>query len=80
MREMDSYTSVFADTGDNRVSVPRHPRNQGNAGPGPGLGAGVKTSLDCQHRLRRLAAGHFSLKTRELLLLYVAKSGPARAA
>ncbi len=81
MKEMDGYTSVFADTGDNLCLSPRAIREtRETRGHGPGLGAGIKTSLDCAPSSAPPGRRSFFPETLELLLLYAAKSGPARAA
>jgi glycosyltransferase involved in cell wall biosynthesis len=63
MKEMDGYTSVFADTGDNLCLSPRAIREtKETLDMAPGWVRALKPVWIAHHRLRRLAAGHFSLK------------------
>jgi glycosyltransferase involved in cell wall biosynthesis len=63
MKEMDSCTSVFADTGDNLCLSPSAiSETKETLALAPGWVRTLKPVWIAQHRLRRLAAGHFSLK------------------
>jgi len=59
----DSFTSVFADTGENMNLKPNAVREQKETDAmAPGWVRLLKPVWIAHHRLRRLAAGHFSLK------------------
>jgi len=63
MAVCDSFTSVFADTGENMNLKPNAIREKaGTDKMIPGWVRALKPAWIVQHRLRRLAAGHFSLK------------------
>jgi len=63
MMEMDSCLSVFADTGDNLCLSPRAVREtKETMAMAPGWVRALKPVWIAHHCLRRLAAGHFSLK------------------
>ena len=63
MMELDTYTSVFADTGDNLCLSPRAiQETKETLALAPGWVRALKPLWITQHRLRRLAAGHFSVK------------------
>jgi glycosyltransferase involved in cell wall biosynthesis len=63
MMEMDNCLSVFADTGDNLCLSPRAVREtKETLAMAPGWVRVLKPVWITHHRLRRLAAGHFSLK------------------
>jgi len=64
MMEMDNCLSVFADTGDNLCLSPRAVREtKETLAMAPGWVRVLKPVWITHHRLRRLAAGHFSLKS-----------------
>jgi hypothetical protein len=59
----DAFTSVFADTGENMNLKPNAIREKAETNKMiPGWVRTLKPVWVVQHRLRRLAAGHFSLK------------------
>ncbi|HEX7569769.1 MAG TPA: glycosyltransferase, partial [Verrucomicrobiae bacterium] len=63
MAVCDEFTSVFADTGDNLLLSPRAVREtKETLAMAPGWVRALKPVWIARHRLRRLAAGHFSLK------------------
>jgi glycosyltransferase involved in cell wall biosynthesis len=63
MMEMDGFLSVFADTGDNLCLSPRAIlETKETLALAPGWVRALKPVWIAHHRLRRLAAGHFSLK------------------
>ena len=63
MMEMDGCLSVFADTGDNLCLSPRAiQETKETLAMAPGWVRALKPVWIAHHRLRRLAAGHFSLK------------------
>jgi glycosyltransferase involved in cell wall biosynthesis len=63
MKVCDSFTSVFADTGDNMNLKPNAIREKAEtADMTPRWARLLKPVWVVHHRLRRLAAGHFSLK------------------
>jgi glycosyltransferase involved in cell wall biosynthesis len=63
MAVLDSFTSAFADTGENMNLKPNAIREkQETAAMTPGWVRMLKPVWIAQHRLRRLAAGHFSLQ------------------
>jgi hypothetical protein len=63
MKEMDGFPSVFADTGDNLCLSPNAIREtRETLALAPGWVRALKPVWIVHHRLRRLAAGHFSLK------------------
>jgi len=63
MKVCDPFTSVFADTGENMNLKPNAIREKAEtAALTPGWVQRLKPVWVVQHRLRRLAAGHFSLK------------------
>ena len=63
MKVCDSFTSVFADTGENMNLKPNAIREKAGAdGMIPAWVRALKPAWIGHHRLRRLAAGHFSLK------------------
>ncbi len=63
MAVCDAFTSVFADTGENMNLKPNAIREKvETAAMRPALARGLKPLWIVHHRLRRLAAGHFSLK------------------
>ena len=74
MMEMDSFTSVFADTGDNLCLSPRAiSETREKLAMAPAWVRALKPLWIVQHRLRRLAAGHFSLNPASYLI-YTLKS------
>jgi glycosyltransferase involved in cell wall biosynthesis len=63
MKEMDSFTSVFADTGDNLCLSPRAiSETRETLAMAPRWVRALKPVWIGHHRLRRLAAGHFFLR------------------
>jgi hypothetical protein len=63
MAVLDSFTSVFADTGENMNLKPNAIREKNETtAMTPGWVRTLKPVWIVHHRLRRLAAGHFSLK------------------
>ena len=63
MAVCDAFTSVFADTGENMNLKPNAIREKAEtAAMAPGWVRALKPFWIVHHRLRRLAAGHFSLK------------------
>jgi glycosyltransferase involved in cell wall biosynthesis len=63
LKVCNSFTSVFADTGENMNLKPNAIREKAEtAAMTPGWVQRLKPVWVVQHRLRRLAAGHFSLK------------------
>ena len=63
MKVCDAFTSVFADTGDNMNMKPNAMREKAEtAAMMPGWVRRLKPVWVVQHRLRRMLAGHFSLK------------------
>jgi glycosyltransferase involved in cell wall biosynthesis len=63
MKVCDSVTSVFADTGENMNLKPNAIREKADTDKMiPGWVRPLKPAWILHHRLRRLAAGHFSLK------------------
>ena len=63
MAVCDSFTSVFADTGENMNLKPNAIREKAATDAmRPGWARALKPVWVVHHRLRRLAAGHFSLK------------------
>jgi hypothetical protein len=63
MAVCDTFTSVFADTGENMNFKPNAVREKiETAGMAPRWVRALKPVWIAHHRLRRLAAGHFSLK------------------
>jgi glycosyltransferase involved in cell wall biosynthesis len=63
MMEMDSFLSVFADWGDNLCLSPRAIQESKKAlAMAPAWVRALKPVWILHHRLRRLTAGHFSLK------------------
>ena len=63
MLEMDTFVSVFADTGDNLCLTPRAVSEiRETRAMAPGWVRALKPVWIVHHRLRRLAAGHFSLE------------------
>ena len=63
MAVCDSFTSVFADTGENMNLKPNAIREKNEtAAMTPGWVRRLKLVWIAQHRLRRLAAGHFHLQ------------------
>jgi len=63
MKVCDTFTSSFADTGENMNLKPNAIREKAEtAGMIPSWVQWLKPVWIVQHRLRRLAAGHFSLK------------------
>ena len=63
MAVCDSFTSVFADTGENMNLKPNAIREKAETDRMiPGWVRALKPLWIGHHRLRRLAAGHFSLK------------------
>jgi len=62
MRVCDTFTSVFADTGENMNMKPNAIREKAEtAAMAPAAARWLKPYWILQHRLRRLAAGHFHL-------------------
>jgi glycosyltransferase involved in cell wall biosynthesis len=63
MAVCDSFTSIFADTGENMNLKPNAIREKaGTEKMIPGWVRALKPAWIVHHRLRRLAAGHFNLK------------------
>ena len=63
MTVCDSFTSAFADTGENMNLKPNAIREKAATDKMiPGWVRALKPAWIVHHRLRRLAAGHFSLK------------------
>ena len=63
MAVFDSFTSVFTDTGENMNLKPNAVREKAETGRMiPGWVRMLKPAWIVHHRLRRIAAGHFSLK------------------
>ena len=63
MKVCDSFTSVFADTGENMNLKPNAIREKAETkAMTPGWVRFLKPAWIAHHRVRRLAAGHFSLK------------------
>jgi glycosyltransferase involved in cell wall biosynthesis len=63
MKVCDSFTSAFADTGENMNLKPNAIREKAETEAMiPGWVRALKPAWVVHHRLRRLAAGHFSLK------------------
>jgi glycosyltransferase involved in cell wall biosynthesis len=63
MAVCDAFTSVFADTGENMNLKPNAIREKAETDAMiPGWVKTLKPAWIAQHRLRRLAAGHFNLK------------------
>jgi hypothetical protein len=63
MAVLDTFTSIFADTGENMNLKPNAIReNNETTAMAPGWVRRLKPVWIAHHRLRRLAAGHFSLK------------------
>jgi glycosyltransferase involved in cell wall biosynthesis len=63
MKVCDSFTSVFADTGENMNLKPNAIREKAETDAMiPALVRTLKPMWILQHRLRRVAAGHFNLK------------------
>jgi hypothetical protein len=63
MTVCDSFTSVFTDAGENMSLKPNAIREKAEAeAMAPGWVRALKPVWIVHHRLRRLAAGHFSLK------------------
>jgi len=63
MKVFDHFTSVFADTGENMNLKPNAIREKAETDRMiPGWVKALKPAWIIQHRLRRLAAGHFALK------------------
>lgn len=76
MAVSDSFTSVFADTGENMNLKPNaiREREETHAMIPPWVRL-LKPAWITQHRLRRLAAGHFSLKPTSYLIYTLQSSG-----
>jgi len=63
MKVFDSFTSSFADTGENMNLKPNGIREKVETDRMiPGWVKSLKPAWIVHHRLRRMAAGHFSLK------------------
>jgi len=63
MAVCDSFTSVFTDAGENMGLKPNAVREKAESeAMAPGWVRALKPVWIAHHRLRRLAAGHFSLK------------------
>ena len=63
MAVCDAFTSIFADTGDNMNLKPNAIREKAETRSMiPGWVRWMKPVWIAHHRLRRVAAGHFSLK------------------
>jgi glycosyltransferase involved in cell wall biosynthesis len=63
MKVCDSFTSIFADTGENMNLKPNAVREKNETGKMiPRLTQILKPLWILQHRLRRISAGHFSMK------------------
>jgi glycosyltransferase involved in cell wall biosynthesis len=63
MKVCDSFTSIFADTGENMMLKPNALREKAEtAAMMPRQVRVLKPLWILQHRLRRIAAGHFSMK------------------
>jgi len=74
MMEMGDFVSVFADTGDNLCLTPRAvSETREKMAMAPAWVRALKPFWIGQHRLRRLASGHFSLKPASYLI-YTLKS------
>ncbi len=79
MKVCDTFTSIFADTGENMNLKPNAIREKAEtAAMTPGWVQRLKPVWVVQHRLRRFAAGHFSLKPTSYSILHQGKSRQAR--